>query len=230
MFPRSRSVLWLLAVLAFPAHAETFTLAPLPYAYDALAPVIGADTMQIHHGRHHQAYVDNLNKAVAAEPGLANRSLEELIGNLATVPESQRNAVRNNAGGHWNHTFFWASMTAPSASGAPTPELMAAIERDFGSFDAFKTAFNTAGTSRFGSGWVWLIADADGRLKVISTPNQDNPLMDVAPERGTPLLGNDVWEHAYYLNYQNRRADYLVAWWNVVNWSTVSARFAALKP
>jgi Fe-Mn family superoxide dismutase len=138
--------------------------------------------------------------------------------------------VRNNGGGHWNHTFFWASMTAPSASGAPAPELMAAIARDFGSFDAFKTAFNTAGTSRFGSGWVWLIADADGRLKVISTPNQDNPLMDIAPERGTPLLGNDVWEHAYYLNYQNRRADYLTAWWGVVNWSAVSARFAALKP
>jgi len=202
----------------------------LPYAYDALAPVIGADTMQIHHGRHHQAYVDNLNKAVAAEPGLANRSLEELIGNLAAVPETQRNAVRNNGGGHWNHTFFWASMTAPSASGAPAPELMAAIERDFGSFDAFKTAFNAAGASRFGSGWVWLVADSEGQLKIISTPNQDNPLMDIAPERGTPLLGNDVWEHAYYLNYQNRRPDYLAAWWQVVNWSAVSARFAALKP
>ncbi|MGA0838419.1 MAG: superoxide dismutase [Pseudomonadales bacterium] len=227
---RSACLSILCAIVAFPAHAESFKLEPLPYAYDALAPVIGAETMQIHHGRHHQAYVDNLNKAVAAEPSLSGKSLMDLIGNLAAVPEAQRNAVRNNGGGHWNHTFFWASMAAISESGSPSAELMAAIERDFGSFEAFKTAFNGAGASRFGSGWVWLVADTEGRLKVISTPNQDNPIMDIAPERGTPLLGNDVWEHAYYLNYQNRRADYLTAWWQVVNWSVVSARFAALTP
>jgi Fe-Mn family superoxide dismutase len=212
----------LLAWMSPWAHAQSFSLAPLPYSYDALAPVIDEQTMRIHHGRHHQAYVDNLNKAVAAAPALAGLSLEALMAQISKAGE----AVRNNGGGHWNHTFFWQSMTRPGQGGSPSPELLAAINRDFGSFDQFKAAFRAAGLGRFGSGWAWLIVTSDGKLKVSSTLNQDNPLMDIVADRGQPLLGNDVWEHAYYLQYQNRRADYLDAWWQVVDWSVVSRRYA----
>jgi Fe-Mn family superoxide dismutase len=196
-----------------------FTLAPLPYAHDALEPHIDTQTMQIHHGKHHQAYVDNLNKAVAGTPN-EHKSLEELVAVAGTISP----AVRNNGGGHWNHTFFWESL-APNAGGSPTGALADAINSAFGSFDAFKEKFNNAGMTRFGSGWAWLILK-DGKLDISSTPNQDNPLMDVAEVKGTPLLGVDVWEHAYYLKYQNRRAEYLNAFWNVVNWNKVSERFS----
>lgn len=196
-----------------------FTLAPLPYAYEALEPHIDTTTMQIHHGKHHQAYVDNLNKAVAGTPN-EGKSLEELVANAGSISP----AVRNNGGGHWNHTFFWESL-APNAGGVPTGALAEAINEAFGSFDALKEKMNNAGLTRFGSGWAWLIKGADGKLAVTSTPNQDNPLMDVAEVKGTPLLGVDVWEHAYYLKYQNRRADYLNAFWSVVNWEKVAARY-----
>jgi len=196
----------------------TFTLAPLPYAHDALEPHIDTLTMQIHHGKHHQAYVDNLNKAVTGTPN-ENKSLEELV----AVAGSISPAVRNNGGGHWNHTFFWESLAA-NAGGSPLGKLAEAINDTFGSFDAFKEKFSTAGITRFGSGWAWLIVK-DGKLEVTSTPNQDNPLMDVAEVKGTPVLGVDVWEHAYYLKYQNKRADYLSAFWNVVNWNKVAERF-----
>jgi superoxide dismutase, Fe-Mn family len=211
----------LLAWLSPWAQAQSFSLAPLPYSHDALAPVIDEQTMRIHHGRHHQAYVDNLNKAVAAAPALTGLSLEALMAQVSKVGD----AVRNNGGGHWNHTFFWQSMTRPGQGGSPSPELLAAINRDFGSLDQFKAAFRAAGLGRFGSGWAWLIVTSDGKLKVTSTLNQDNPLMDIVADRGQPLLGNDVWEHAYYLQYQNRRADYLDAWWQVVDWSVVSRRY-----
>lgn len=223
MSPINRFLTILLLAWMSPwAHAQSFSLAPLPYSYDALAPVIDEQTMRIHHGRHHQAYVDNLNKAVAAAPALAGLSLEALMAQISKAGE----AVRNNGGGHWNHTFFWQSMTRPGRGGSPSPELLAAINRDFGSFDQFKAAFRAAGLGRFGSGWAWLIVTSDGKLKVSSTLNQDNPLMDIVADRGQPLLGNDVWEHAYYLQYQNRRADYLDAWWQVVDWSVVSRRYA----
>ena len=212
----------LLTVLAPLAAAQGFSLAPLPYPHDALAPVIDEQTMRIHHGRHHQAYVDNLNKAVAAAPALAGLSLEALMAQISKTGD----AVRNNGGGHWNHTFFWQSMTRPGQGGSPSPELLAAINRDFGSLDQFKTAFKTAGLGRFGSGWAWLIVTTDGKLKITSTPNQDNPLMDIVADRGQPILGNDVWEHAYYLQYQNRRGDYLDAWWQVVDWNVISRRYA----
>ena len=200
-----------------------FTLAPLPYAYDALEPHIDTLTMQIHHGKHHQAYVDNLNKAIAGTEH-ENKSLEELVAQAGKISA----AVRNNGGGHWNHTFFWESL-APNAGGAPTGELAEAINAAFGSFDAFKEKFANAGMTRFGSGWAWLCVDAKKELCICSSPNQDNPLMDVAECPGTPLLGVDVWEHAYYLKYQNRRAEYLGAFWNVVNWNKVAARYAAAK-
>ncbi|HMU56889.1 MAG TPA: superoxide dismutase [Chitinophagaceae bacterium] len=195
-----------------------FTLAPLPYAHDALEPHIDTLTMQIHHGKHHQAYVDNLNKAVAGTDN-ENKSLEELV----AVAGSISPAVRNNGGGHWNHTFFWESLGA-NKGGAPTGKLADAINEAFGSFDTFKEKFAVAGMTRFGSGWAWLIVK-DGKLEITSTPNQDNPLMDVAEVKGKPILGVDVWEHAYYLKYQNRRADYLAAFWNVVNWDKVAERF-----
>jgi Fe-Mn family superoxide dismutase len=198
----------------------SFTLAPLPYAHEALEPHIDAQTMQIHHGKHHQAYVDNLNKAIAGTEH-ENKSLEELIQQAGSISA----AVRNNGGGHWNHTFFWASM-APHAGGAPSGKLAEAIDSTFGSFDAFKEKFSQAGMTRFGSGWAWLIVK-EGKLEICSTPNQDNPLMDVAEVKGTPILGADVWEHAYYLKYQNRRADYLSAFWNVVNWKVVEERMNA---
>jgi Fe-Mn family superoxide dismutase len=207
---------------ASPAQAA-FALAPLPYAADALEPVIDAETMRIHHGKHHQAYVDNLNKAVTADAALAGVPLEQLVAKAGTYPA----AVRNNAGGHWNHTFFWQTMAPAGQVGAISPAFAAAIDAQFGSMDKFKAAFKAAGTARFGSGWVWLIVGADGKLAITSTPNQDNPLMDVAEQKGTPVLGNDVWEHAYYLKHQNRRGDYLDGWWQVVDWGKVSARYAA---
>ena len=197
-----------------------FTLPPLPYSHDALEPHIDTVTMQIHHGKHHQAYVDNLNKAIAGTPH-ENKSLEELVSAAGTISP----AVRNNGGGHWNHTFFWESL-APKAGGQPSGNIAQAIQQAFGSFDAFKEKFNNAGMTRFGSGWAWLLVK-DGKLEVSSTPNQDNPLMDVAEIKGKPVLGVDVWEHAYYLKYQNRRADYLAAFWNTINWQKVNERFQA---
>ena len=198
----------------------SFTLAPLPYAHDALEPHIDTLTMQIHHGKHHQAYVDNLNKALAGTPN-EGKSLAEIVAIAGSIGAP----VRNNGGGHWNHTFFWESL-APNAGGTPTGKLADAITAAFGSFDAFKEKMATAGMTRFGSGWAWLIVK-EGKLEICSTPNQDNPLMDIAEVKGTPILGVDVWEHAYYLKYQNRRADYLAAFWNVVNWNKVSERFEA---
>jgi len=198
------------------------TLPPLPYDKAALEPHIDATTMEIHHGRHHNAYITNLNNALAGNAELEAKSIDELCTGISAVPEAIRGAVRNNGGGHWNHTFFWASM-APGAGGAPTGDLAAAIDSAFGSFDAFKETFAKAGVTRFGSGWAWLVKK-DGKLVITSTPNQDNPLMDAS---GTPLLGLDVWEHAYYLKYQNKRPDYIAAWWNVVNWKTVDAAYQA---
>lgn len=197
-----------------------FTLAPLPYAYEALEPHIDKLTMQIHHDKHHQAYVDNLNKAIAGTDH-EKKTLEELVKHAGTISP----AVRNNGGGHWNHDFFWNSLAA-NAGGAPTGKLADAINAAFGSFDSLKEKFNNAGMTRFGSGWAWLIVK-DGKLEVSSTPNQDNPLMDVAEVKGTPILGADVWEHAYYLKYQNKRADYLAAFWNVVDWNKVAERYNA---
>jgi Fe-Mn family superoxide dismutase len=195
-----------------------FTLPPLPYAHDALEPHIDAQTMQIHHGKHHQAYVDNLNKAIAGTEH-ENKSLEELVANASKISP----AVRNNGGGHWNHSFFW-EILGPNGGGQPTGKLSEAINTGFGSLDGLKEKVNAAGTTRFGSGWAWLVVK-DGKLEVTSTPNQDNPLMDVAEVKGTPVLGIDVWEHAYYLKYQNRRPEYLAAFWNAVNWSKVAERF-----
>lgn len=197
------------------------TLPPLPYDKAALEPHIDATTMEIHHDRHHNAYVTNLNNALAGHADLEALSLEDLCKGINNVPEAIRGPVRNNGGGHWNHTFFWNIM-APNAGGAPTGALAEAISSAFGSFDAFKEAFAKAGVGRFGSGWAWLVKK-DGKLAITSTPNQDNPLMDGS---GTPLLGLDVWEHAYYLKYQNKRPDYIAAWWNVVNWTAVAERFA----
>ncbi len=203
-------------------------LPPLPYALDALEPHIDAKTMEIHHGKHHAAYVANLNKAIEGNAALEGKTIEELITDLAAVPEGIRNAVRNNGGGHANHSLFW-SILGPNSGGAPTGDLAAAINSAFGSFDAFKEAFKSASLSRFGSGWAWLVVKPDGTLAVTSTPNQDNPIMGEAADccGCPPLIGLDVWEHAYYLNYQNRRADYADAFWNVVNWDAVAERFAA---
>lgn len=197
-----------------------FEVPALPYAYDSLEPHIDQTTMEIHHDKHHQAYVDKLNAAIDGTEA-ANSSIEELIAGLASLPAEIQGPVRNNGGGHLNHTLFWESMS-PDGGGAPDGDLAAAIDDAFGSFDAFKEAFEAAGVGQFGSGWAWLVADGDG-VAVVSTANQDSPLTDGK----TPLLGNDVWEHAYYLNYQNRRPDYLKAWWNTVDWSVVAARYAA---
>ena len=201
-----------------------FTLPALPYAHDALEPHIDTKTMEIHHGKHHQAYVDNLNKAIAGTPN-EHKTLEELV----AVAGSISPAVRNNGGGHWNHSFFWESL-APHTGGHPpaSGKLADAINAAFGSFDAFKEKFANAGMTRFGSGWAWLGADANKKLCICSTPNQDNPLMDVAETKCTPILGVDVWEHAYYLKYQNRRAEYLAAFWNVIDWKKVAGRFEAI--
>ena len=193
-----------------------FTLPALPYAYDALEPHIDAKTMEIHHGKHHQAYVTNLNKALEGQAALAAMPIEKLLASLAQVPDAVRNAVRNNGGGHMNHSAFWKWM-APNAGGAPTGKVADAISSSFGGFDKLKEEWSKAGAGRFGSGWVWLLKDG-GKLSIVSTPNQDNPLM----EGKTPILGLDVWEHAYYLKYQNRRPDYIGAWWNVVNWSEIN--------
>ena len=197
-----------------------FTLAALPYAFDALAPHIDARTMEIHHGKHHNAYLTNLNNAVAGKPE-ENLSIEEICANISKYPV----AVRNNGGGHYNHSLFWTLM-APNAGGSPTGALADAINSAFGSFEEFKTKFNAAAAGRFGSGWAWLTKDTAGKLSISSTPNQDNPLMDIAEVKGTPILGLDVWEHAYYLNYQNRRPDYCAAFWNVVNWNEAEKRYA----
>ncbi len=200
-----------------------FTLPPLPYAYNALEPHIDARTMEIHHTKHHQAYINNANKALEAHPQLAALSAEDLIRDLSRVPDDIRTVVRNNAGGHANHSLFWTVM-APKAGGAPTGDVASAINAAFGSFDTFKEKFSAAAAGRFGSGWAWL-AVSNSKLEVMSTPNQDSPLM----EGKTPILGLDVWEHAYYLNYQNRRPDYIAAFWNVVNWAEVAKRYAAAK-
>ena len=194
-----------------------FTLPPLPYAFDALEPHIDAQTMQIHHDKHHQAYVDNLNKAIAGTEH-ENKSLEELIASAGKISP----AVRNNGGGHWNHSFFWEILV--KGGGQPSGKLADAINQTFGSLDALKEKVNTAGATRFGSGWAWLLVK-DGKLEVSSTPNQDNPLMDVAEVKGKPILGIDVWEHAYYLKYQNRRPEYLTNLWNVINWNKVAEHF-----
>jgi len=196
-----------------------FELPALPYATDALEPHIDKQTMEIHHGKHHQAYVTNLNKALEGKPE-AGQSIEEIVKNISKFPA----AVRNNGGGHYNHSLFW-EVIGPNKGGEPTGELAAAINAAFGSFADFKTKFAEAGATRFGSGWAWLSVGADKKLVVSSTPNQDNPLMDVAEVKGTPILGMDVWEHAYYLKYQNRRPDYIAAFWNVVNWDAVAAKF-----
>jgi superoxide dismutase, Fe-Mn family len=198
-----------------------FTLPALPYAFNALEPHIDARTMEIHHGKHHNAYVTNLNNAVAGKPE-ENSSIEEICKNISKYPA----AVRNNGGGHYNHSFFW-TILGPNADGKPSGAISDAINSAFGNFDEFKTKFAAAAVGRFGSGWAWLIVDSSGKLQITSTPNQDNPLMDVAEVKGKPVLGLDVWEHAYYLNYQNRRPDYIAAFWNVVNWNEVSKRFSA---
>jgi Fe-Mn family superoxide dismutase len=197
-----------------------FELPALPYAHNALEPHIDEKTMEIHHGKHHQAYVNNLNNAVKGNAA-EGVSLTDLVHNISKYSP----AIRNNGGGHWNHSFFWGIM-GPNGGGQPTGALMDAIVASFGSFDAMKEQFNSAGTTRFGSGWAWLIIH-DHKLAITSTPNQDNPLMDIAEVKGTPILGLDVWEHAYYLHYQNRRPDYIGAFWNVINWSAVNAHFEA---
>ncbi|MBW7958381.1 MAG: superoxide dismutase [Anaerolineae bacterium] len=201
-----------------------FQLPPLPYAEDALEPHIDARTMSIHHDKHHAGYTNNLNAALEGHADLAGKSIEALLGDLNAVPESIRMAVRNNGGGYANHSLFWEIM-GPNGGGEPTGELAEAIDSTFGSFAAFKEQFAKAAATRFGSGWAWLYVDGKGKLAISSTPNQDTPLMD----GNTPILGLDVWEHAYYLNYQNRRPDYISAWWNVVNWDAVAARYAAAK-
>ena len=198
-----------------------FEVPALPYAYDALEPHIDEQTMHLHHDKHHQAYVTNLNAALDKHPELAGKSPEDLLKNLGDVPEDIKAAVRNNGGGHVNHSMFWEIM-GPNG-GAPTGALAEAITSTFGSLDALKAAVNDAGVKRFGSGWTWLVKTADGKLAVVSTANQDNPMSDGS----FPILGNDVWEHSYYLKYQNRRPDYLAAWWNTVNWEAVGKRFAA---
>jgi Fe-Mn family superoxide dismutase len=206
-----------------------YTLPPLPYDFGALEPHIDAKTMEIHHDRHHAAYVNNLNTALKDHPEFQGKTIEALISNLGALPEAIRTAVRNNGGGHANHSMFWQIMK-PDGGGEPSGALADAITKDLGGFAPFKEAFSKAATTRFGSGWAWLVV-RDGKLAVTSTANQDNPLMDVveAGQKGTPILGLDVWEHAYYLKYQNKRPDYIAAWWNTVNWDDVARRFAGAK-
>ena len=198
-----------------------FTLPPLPYDFAALEPHIDAKTMEIHHGKHHQTYVNNLNAAIEKAPELASKSLEDLMRGVNSLPEAVRTPIRNNGGGHWNHSMFWQIM-APKAGGEPGGALGAAIKSAFGDFAKFREQFSAAGVGRFGSGWAWLV-NTGGKLSIVSTPNQDNPLM----EGQKAIMGLDVWEHAYYLKYQNRRPDYINAWWNVVNWKEVEKRFSA---
>lgn len=215
----------LLLLTATPAHAD-FVLPPLPYAAEALEPAIDTATMTIHHDRHHSAYVANLNGLIETNPALARLSLATIQGQISRFPV----AVRNNAGGHWNHSQFWAVMAPVGQGGAPSADLLAAINATFGSVEDLKMKFNQTAAGRFGSGWAWLIRKTDGSLAITSTANQDNPLMDLPGiEAGTPLLGLDVWEHAYYLNYQNRRPDYIKTWWSLVNWNEVNRRYAALS-
>lgn len=200
-----------------------FELPPLPYDYAALEPTIDEATMKLHHGKHHQAYTDKLNEAVAADPALGDKSIAAILSDIASQPKK----VRDNGGGYWNHAFFWETMKP--GGGQPSGELAQAIDAKFGSLDEMKTKFGEAGVGQFGSGWVWLIVDGSGELAITSTPNQDNPLMGDAATKGTPILGNDVWEHAYYLTYNNRRPDYLKAWWDVVDWEKVGARYEAAR-
>jgi superoxide dismutase, Fe-Mn family len=202
--------------------ASSFTLPPLPYDYKALEPYIDAQTMQLHHDKHHAAYVTNLNKALEKHPELKDKTLAELVKTLDQIPEDIRGIVRNNGGGHYNHSMFWSIMS-PTGGGKPKGKLAAAIASSFGDFEKFQQAFEAAGVSRFGSGWVWLVKTAQGKLEIITTPNQDTPLAGGA----FPVMGNDMWEHAYYLKYQNRRPEYLKAWWNVVNWPEIGKRFEA---
>ncbi|MGK7924393.1 MAG: superoxide dismutase [Spirulina sp.] len=203
------------------AHASSeFVLPPLPYDYDALNPYIDTQTMMLHHDKHHAGYVKNLNAAIAKYPQWKGGSLKDLLENLDDLPEEIRTAVRNNGGGHANHSLFWLLMS-PNGGGQPTGKIAKAIEANFGDFETFQQAFNNAGSKRFGSGWAWLVLKKDGTLAVMSTANQDSPILSGY----YPIMGNDVWEHAYYLNYQNRRADYLKAWWNVINWDTVNKQF-----
>ena len=203
-----------------------FTLPELPYAENALEPAIDARTMNIHRTKHHQAYVTNLNKALEAHADWAGKSIDEICTRIGEVPEAVRGAVRNNGGGHWNHSFFWVTLAPAGQGGSPSPALAKAIDGAFGSMDGLKEKFAAAAAGRFGSGWAWLVKKPDGTLAITSTPNQDNPLMKgVADVLGTPILGLDVWEHAYYLHYQNRRPDYVSAWWSVVNWNEANRRF-----
>jgi superoxide dismutase, Fe-Mn family len=201
-----------------------FTLPPLGYDYAALEPHIDARTMEIHHTKHHQTYVTNLNAAIEKTPELQDKSLEWLLQNLSSVPESVRNVVRNNGGGHWNHTFFWQIM-GPNGGGEPSGAVADAIKSSFGDFSKLKEQVNASGLARFGSGWAWVVADKGGKLTIESSPNQDTPISD----KKTPILGVDVWEHAYYLKYQNRRADYLAAWWNVLNWGEIGKRLESAR-
>ncbi len=201
-----------------------FTLPPLPYAYDALSEYIDAETMTLHHDKHHAGYVEKLNEAIASHPELQGMTVEELLSNLDKIPQDIQTTVGNNGGGHANHTMFWSIMT-PNSSGAPTGAIAEAINETFGDFETFKQEFNDAGKSQFGSGWAWLVLDSNGNLAVTNTANQDSPISDGS----YPIMGNDVWEHAYYLKYQNKRADYLDAWWNVVNWDEVNQRFERAK-
>lgn len=217
------------------ARAEAtadYKLPALPYAFNALEPHIDAMTMEIHHDKHHAAYIKNLNTALATAPDFAKLPLDQLLAALPAVPdEALRNTLRNNGGGHWNHDFFWKTLAPAGKSGKPSAALAAALDSAFGSMDAFRKSFGEAAAKRFGSGWAWLIVQ-DGKLKITSSANQDNPAMKgIVPDAdlGTPLLALDVWEHAYYLHYQNRRPDYIAAWWNIVNWPAVSERFAAVK-
>ena len=201
-----------------------FTLPPLPYAYDALSEYIDAETMTLHHDKHHASYVKNLNEAIASHPELQGMTVEDLLSNLNEIPQDIQTTVRNNGGGHANHTMFWSIMT-PDSSGEPTGAIAEAINNAFGDFATFQQEFNDAGKNQFGSGWAWLVLNSDGNLAVTNTPNQDSPISDGS----YPIMGNDVWEHAYYLKYQNKRADYLDAWWNVVNWDEVNQRFEQAK-
>lgn len=204
--------------------ASPAQLPKLPFAYDALEKAIDAETMKLHHDRHHATYVENLNEALQKHPELQNRSVEAMLRDLNSIPEDIRETVRNNGGGHLNHTIFWQIMS-PNGGGEPTGEIAQQINQTFGSFDAFRKQFNEEGEDRFGSGWVWLVRNEQGQLQIATTPNQDSPIMDGL----YPIMGNDVWEHAYYLRYQNRRAEYLNNWWNVVNWSEINRRLQAVS-
>ncbi len=210
--------------------ADAYKLDPLPYPFDALAPHIDAKTMEIHHDKHHAAYIKNLNEALAKDEKLAEKPLADILSDLPSISdEAARTTIRNNGGGHWNHDFFWKTLTPAAKSGKPSGELAKAIDEAFGSYDEFKNAFGAAAAKRFGSGWAWLISQ-NGKLKIVSTANQDNPVMKgIVPDTdlGTAIIGLDVWEHAYYLNYQNKRPDYVAAWWNIVNWDEAAKRYAA---